>query len=104
VSNSGDLLRMLMPAVSPVPTQGTRPAKPPIESRSFDSLLQDARETPGLADTQPASPDGVDPVAPADDAKTVEPSSQTDALAQLNGIDSIQNASLRRLVAEAAGK
>jgi len=104
VSNGGDLLRMLMPAVRPVPTEGARPGKPPIESQSFDTLLQEAKQTeatPGLQ-TDPLAP--TDPVRPTDPAQPVEPSTKTDTLSPLTGLDSIHNASLRRIIAEATGQ
>jgi len=96
VSNGGDLLRMLMPAVRPVPTEGARPGKPPIESLSFDSLLEEAKQA------DPTNP--ADPLKQTDETKPVEPSTKTDALAPLSGLDTIHNASLRRIVAEATGK
>ena len=54
VSNGGDLLRMLMPAVRPVPIppgSASTPRNLPIESRSFDSLLDDVRQTDPVAET-----------------------------------------------------
>ncbi len=100
MSNGGDLLRMLMPAVRPVPTEGvSRPGKQPIESLSFDSLLQEAKQS----ETIPGLPN--DPTAPTDPTTATENTEQPakpDALAPLSGLDSIHNASLRRIVAQAA--
>ncbi len=104
MSNGGDLLRMLMPAVSPVPTTGVRPGKPPIESLSFDSLLADARQPGSQINTKLDPLTGVDPTTPTDNVKPPEQTAKIDALAPLTGIESIQNASLRRIVAEATGK
>lgn len=91
VSNSGDLLRMLMPAVSPVPTQNApKPQAQPIESRSFESLLDEANQAEAAAQAE----------APTDALPTEEvtkPSTQC-ALAGLTGISSIHNASLRQIV------
>ena len=101
MSNSGDLLRMLMPAVRPVPTEGARPGKPPIETLSFDSLLDDASqgESPAGLQTDPTA--SIDPNTPTKDVKPTEQSATNNALAPLTGIESIQNASLRRIIAEA---
>lgn len=104
MSNGGDLLRLLMPAVSPVPgVPGTPtrdapgPGAQPIESRSFESLLEEANR---IEVQQP-----IDGAAKSD--KSPEPDSQPSAhraLAGLSGIESIQNASLRQIVADAAGR
>ena len=89
---------MLMPAVRPVPTEGVRPGKQPIESLSFDSLLAEAKQTdatPGVLG---------DPLAPTDAASAAnntERPAKPDVLAPLSGLDSIHNASLRRIVAQA---
>ena len=100
MSSSGDLLRMLMPAVSPVPTQGpgAAPRNLPIESRSFDSLLEEA----GLAgtDVDPGNGAEADTQARPSDSGT-EPADDVGVLSSLSGIESIQNASLRQLIAEA---
>jgi hypothetical protein len=98
---------MLMPAVTPVPTAGTRPGKPPIETLSFDSLLQEAKTpsatgiTTGIQ-TDPQAP--VDPNTQAQNLGPAEQAAKTDTLAPLTGIESIHNASLRRIVAQATGK
>lgn len=100
MSNSGDLLRMLMPAVSPVPTRDTpRPSALPIESQSFDSLLQEARQNEPVADAsvQTQRPDRA--AGPAENDRAAAPN----ALSGLTGVESIQNASLRRIVAQARG-
>jgi hypothetical protein len=93
VSNGGDLLRMLMPAVSPVPTQNApRPAsKLPIESQSFDALLAEARQTEPM--TQPQ--DTAEAVAPNEET---EKANTENTLPGLTGIGSIHNASLLRIV------
>jgi hypothetical protein len=93
VSNGGDLLRMLMPAVSPVPTSNApRPdAKLPIESRNFDSLLAEARQASPQAETQG--------VGETQKAEATKPDTPADALPGLIGIGSIHNASLRQIVA-----
>ncbi len=96
MSNGGDLLRMLMPAVRPVPSGGVSPAKQPIESQSFDALLQDARQVDPLNQT--------DQVKPAENTPPAEAPAKPDTLAPLAGLDSIHNASLRRIIAEANGK
>ena len=90
-----------MPAVRPVPVPpGSGPAqqKPPIESRSFDSLLDDARQTEPDTETAGDRDGGTraqatEPPAPDNARPTISP---------LSGIDSIHNASLRRIIADAA--
>jgi len=100
VSISGDLLRMLVPAVSPVPTQGpgTAPRNLPIESRSFDSLLEQA----GQIDTgvEPTADVGTEIEAAAAGSGS-KPADEQSVLSGLSGIESIHNASLRRIVADA---
>ena len=96
-----------MPAVRPVPTGGALPTKPPIESLSFDSLLEDARQTGEQTGTRSVSLSEVDPTTPSKGEESTDQSVQStrpDALAPLNGIESIRNASLRRIVADAAGR
>ncbi|MEZ6192793.1 MAG: hypothetical protein R3C45_16085 [Phycisphaerales bacterium] len=100
MSNSGDLLRLLMPAVSPVPTRDTqRPGALPIESQSFESLLDEARQSQALTDatTQATNPEQT--TGPEETA----PKTTHNALSSLTGVESIQNASLRRIVAQARG-
>ena len=100
MSNSGDLLRMLMPAVSPVPTRDvSRPSAVPIESQSFESLLDEARQS------QPPT-DAAVSTKRTDQTTATDESARTDArnaLSSLTGVESIQNASLRRIVAQARG-
>lgn len=92
MSNGGDLLRMLMPAVSPVPTQSapSRDARQPIESQSFDSLLAEARQNGSV--TQPEG--AAEAVAPNETEQT----KSENIMPGLTGIGSIHNASLRRIV------
>ncbi len=97
-----------MPAVSPVPTPGSAPGvtpgsapapgNVPIESRGFDSLLEEADQI--QTDTQSTQPGGQ---AQAGEAQAPADAGGPDALTQLAGIDSIHNASLRRIIADAAG-
>jgi hypothetical protein len=100
VSNSGDLLRLLMPAVSPVPTRDTqRPAAVPIESQSFESLLDEARQSQALTDATTHATNPEQTTGPDETARKATPN----ALSSLTGVESIQNASLRRIVAQARG-
>lgn len=89
MADSRLLLQMLEPAVRPVPTQGTPGAAPklPVEQQSFDMLLQQAQQAAG--DEQPAS-------------DTAATGKQVSPLAPLQGLDRIENASLRSIVAKAA--
>jgi len=81
------LLRMLEPAVRPVPTGGGAPAasKAPFEQQSFESLLAAAEADGG---------------GPADAA---EPNRPPPPPSPLSGLNRIENASLRELIAERAG-
>jgi len=93
VTTSGDLLKMLMPAVSPVPASRAPQAdsKLPIESRSFDSLLAEARQSGEVLQGE---------AAPANEAApTAEPDAPINPLPGLTGISSIHNASLRQIIA-----
>jgi hypothetical protein len=105
VSSGVDLLRMLMPAVSPVPTQTTRQGKPPIESLSFESLLEEAKLPESQIEVRPTDAmSDKTPVTPPEDDKPAGQAMQANVLSRLTGIESIQNASLRRIVAEATGR
>lgn len=117
MSNGGDLLRMLMPAIRPVPVPGSTPRSTPgstpgadtagrnlpIESRSFDSLLKDVRltEVPGEAPLLNQADNAAQDTAQAPDPGEARPQTYR-PLFPLAGIDSIHNASLRRIIAEAA--
>ena len=103
MSSSGDLLRMLVPAVSPVPTRGpgAAPHSVPIESRSFDSLLEEVRLTDAVV--EPKAGTGANTEAQPPDPGT-KPADNLGVLSGLLGIESIQNASLRRIIADAAGR
>lgn len=83
-----DLLRLLEPATRPAgtPARASCPTAP-IESRSFESLLEQARETAtretdGEPETQAAPPA----------SKTAGP------LSDLARVDRIENGSLRQLI------
>ncbi|MEM6392317.1 MAG: hypothetical protein AAF797_06050 [Planctomycetota bacterium] len=93
MSDPGQLLRMLEPAVRPVatpPTAGApKPANTPFESQSFDQLLQQA--STNTPNTEPPKPTP-GPTEPAKPANTFQP---------LSGIDRIENQSLRDLIAAA---
>lgn len=84
MSNSGDLLRMLEPAVRPVatPGNGATPRPTAFESQSFEQLLDTAQQTQ-------------EPVNPATEPN--EPPA-SDPLASLSRIDAVNNASLRRIL------
>ncbi len=105
------LLRMLEPAVRPtgLPTGGAvKPSAQPFESRSFESLLQDAQRPPVQATAQqdaataPASPTDM----PRQDASALSPvaeaTSRTQVLGPLSGLGTIENATLRQLMAQHA--
>ncbi len=85
-ANGVDLLRMLEPAVRPVGAGGpSGPKRLPIEDRSFESLLVDARSAgESGGGTEAAEPQKLDP------------------LESLSGLGAIESASLRNLIASRA--
>lgn len=94
MSDSAALLRLLEPAVRPTPNQGggAAPARP-FESQSFETLLQGLQANP-TGKTQPTSPDqAVEAVVSPKPTKGAE-------LNRLSGLDQIENAGLRALMAK----
>jgi len=97
MSDSAQLLRMLEPAVRPVDQRGAgkaRPSAEPFESRSFQSLLGEAQRT--HAEGNQAVP-GQD--ASAEQA-VAEATPKDTALGPLAGLGTIENATLRQLIAQ----
>lgn len=92
MSNSGDLLRMLEPAVRPVATPASGAASSAsntpatFESQTFEQLLGVAQQTQ----------DAMNPAVEANE------SSAPDPLAALSRIDSVSNASLRSMLTNQA--
>ncbi len=90
MGNESELLRMLEPAVRPAGLPG--PAKQPhtpIESRSFESLLDEAKQINAVQDQA------------ADDTQSAPPPQQTlrtGLIAQLAQLDRIENGTLRGLI------
>lgn len=86
-TNSVNLLRMLEPAVRPVDVGPSSAAQRlPIEERSFESLLMDARSAAEVGgEVVAAEPPKVSPLSP------------------LSGLDAIESASLRNLIARRGG-
>lgn len=96
MSDSAQLLRMLEPAVRPVDVSrggASRPGAEPFESRSFEALLGEARDGGGM-----------DATGPRQDAaageKVAEATGKVDALGPLSGLGTIENATLRQLMAQ----
>lgn len=93
MSGGADLLRMLEPAVRPAKATpcAAAPRQPvaPIEARSFDSLLQEARQM------------NVDEADNIDAAGGAKAPVQAGPLGVLVGVDAIENDALRRLLAGA---
>jgi hypothetical protein len=87
-----DLLRMLEPAVRPVgPGRCTTPRQP-VESQSFESLLQEAKQTD--AEAGPADADtNADAAVKSDSPRGPGP------LSELSRLDAIENSALRQLLA-----
>ena len=87
MGTSLDLLKMLEPAVRPVGPAPTRSAgTAPLETRSFESLLEEAQ-----AAAAPETAQGVD-------ASAEPKGKKVDPLAALGGLDRIENESLLRIV------
>lgn len=87
MADSGQLLRMLEPAVRPVPAPeggGASPGRAPIEQQSFEALLAEA-----TAATEP----GGDDAASASDRPA-----RGNLLGPLSQVGAIENASLRALI------
>ncbi len=91
MSAGSQLLRMLEPAVRPAGLPGpvARPISKPIESQSFETLLDQARQT-----ESPQAANESDPKAAANEQSTVPP----EAKAALPEGFNIENASLLKLM------
>jgi len=109
LSDSAMLLRMLEPAVRPVgPTAGApaRPTAQPFEHRSFESLLSEAHEKKGISPFNQEK--GLIPFnqLPGQDAQAgpgvAEATSRTDTLGPLRGLNTVENATLRQIMANHA--
>lgn len=100
-ASSSQLLKMLEPALRPVaaPAAAEGVLRPSFENTSFEMLLQEAR----ALETGPIDQAGAlgDPHHAAE-AQGVGPASTAGPLAALATIDRIENAALRRLLAQAA--
>lgn len=92
-SNAANLLRLLEPAVRPgnLP-RSAQPSSTPIESRSFDSILEEAQSLNAAGGAAAARGDG----------ENAAPVKQASPLAGLGRIDCVENAGLRDLLARAA--
>lgn len=87
MGTSVDLLRMLEPAVRPTGPAPSRTADTlPLEARSFESLLEEARSA--------AEPEPTSETRATDQTKATK----SDPLAALGGLDRIENESLLRMV------
>ncbi|RMH18877.1 MAG: hypothetical protein D6698_06425 [Gammaproteobacteria bacterium] len=84
-----------MPAVKPVSTeQNTRPIREPIESRSFESLLEEAKtEMPAMNEIPELN---LDTNTHSESDPDVERSKKTPS--SLDGLQAIENASIRKLI------
>lgn len=91
-SNAANLLRLLEPAVRPGNIPRTaQPTSTPIETRSFDSILEEAQTMNSETGNEKA--DGVD--------EGVAPPKPASPLAGLGHIDCVENAGLRDMLARA---
>lgn len=101
MASGAELLRMLEPAVRPGNLPALqRPAAQPLEARSFDELLSEARASASNEATMAGG---------ADESATVKDETNADALKrdlvrQLAQFDRIDNAALRDIVERAAGE
>ena len=93
MSNEFDLLRMLEPAVRPGGLPGpTQQQRVPIESRDFESLLEEARKMNTDAPNEPVDRH----VVPGGEATTAP--QHEGLMQQLAGVNHIENGSLRHLL------
>ena len=92
MDSGADLLRLLAPAVRPggLPGPVKKPPAGPIEERSFESLLEEAKTLPVDATKESANAAGV--------AEASAVPNKQDPLAALGKIDQIDNSALRRLI------
>lgn len=92
-SNAANLLRLLEPAVRPgnLP-RSAQPTSTPIETRSFDSILEEAQHLGEAPGATPAS---------ESEGASAAPKKQAGPLAGLGNIDCVENAGLRDLLARA---
>ena len=87
MSTGVELLRLLEPTVRPGGLQGPKSAPTePIESRSFESLLEEAKATAATTTTESMN------------ETTTKPSRQNDPLGALARVDLIDNAALLRII------
>ncbi len=88
MGNAGELLRMLEPAVRPGgiagPTDAGKPREP-FESKGFDVLLEEAKSTPAGDLSKPTEQTEAEP-------------KRASLIGLLEGVDRIENGSLRGLV------
>ena len=95
MSNEADLLRMLEPAVRPGGLPAPAPQqRAPIESRDFESLLDEARSM--NADTHQVQEDRG--LAPSAGHVGQSDSDRGGLMGRLAAVDQIENSSLRQLL------
>ena len=93
---AGDLLRLLEPVVRPGGVPGrTRPPTRPIEDRSFEDLLAEARGPSAAAGAEAGSP------GPGEDGPGE--AAHAGPMARLSDVGRIENAVLRGLVGGRGG-
>jgi hypothetical protein len=103
VGNGADLLRMLEPAIRPThaPAAGSTSQAPklPIENRSFESLLEEARQMNLTAEGGATGPESA-ATAATDAPRSPAPAAPktSDLLAPLRQVDRIENSSLRAVI------
>ena len=103
MATSDDLLRMLEPTVRPVAVPnngGSRPPQLPLESRSFESLLDQVRNQDPVVGDSAALRRGPGPVERIETGPVEAPpaTAQTNLLKGLSNVDAVDNASLRELI------
>jgi len=102
-----ELLRLLEPAVRPDGVSSrSQPVSAPIESRSFDSILTEARDLSQTFDLNQAGTTQTNDTAQVNQSQGAPESQRHEgvgALASLARVDRIENAALRQLISSAGG-
>jgi len=104
MADSGALLRLLEPAVRPVPQptgESSSPAGGTSDPTSFEQRLAEAKKETQANQTEPGAGDGAsdaDPSRAGDAGKTSEGERPPASLQLLSGIDRVENPTLRRLI------
>ncbi len=96
MGNESELLRMLEPAVRPTGLPGpAKQPKAPFESRSFESLLDEAKQMNASENQATPATADQDQIA---DGTPAQKSARAGLIAPLTQLDRIENSTLRGLI------